>query len=149
MRDCAPDGCHVCIWKELLCCSALYPTRSLLRTRTIKCLDSKINFSFPLLSRFLLKKKNPDSEGSIEHSYQYNAPNYSSGKQTIKLRKTNRPCTKNQTRSKKSGGFIKIDQDNWFQSLVFFFFCLRFNNNQPNKAVHKHLKSAKLVHLFF
>lgn len=153
MRDCAPDGCHVCSWKELLCCSALYPTRSLLRTRTIKCLDSKINFSFLLLSFPLLQ--NPYSE-SIEHNYQYNALKNSLGKQTIYYLKW-RNTPKNQTRSKTSGVFIKMEKDKtnslfnlsdlcFISFLLFLHYCLCFNNDQTNKAhCLKNISSATLV----
>lgn len=63
MRDCAPDGCHVCIWKELLRRSALNPTRSLLRTRTIKRLGSKRNFPLCRLFAPLQGSLHPGSRG--------------------------------------------------------------------------------------
>lgn len=63
MRDCAPDGCHVCIWKEPLRRSALNPTRSLLRTRTIKRLGSKRNFPLRRLVAPLQGGLHPGSRG--------------------------------------------------------------------------------------
>lgn len=59
----------MCASGRSCCAAALYPTRSLLRTRTTKCFGSKMNFSLPLPSpsAFALKPSIQAAELSLDY----------------------------------------------------------------------------------